>query len=1086
MALVGTVSFAQSNVQKDKYVSSDIVSAMKSGKFYMKMNGKQSYSEDGTDYKFAVELEIANKAGVSMSRTSSNNMNAVMLTTSKGSYQLNEKEKTWTFHPQDSNMPGMETLKFSSQGTCKVNGQDGWYYDEYKSSDGTSFTFYYNSDKVSIIDIGGFGEGFGPMNLISFSSRIPSNMYFCVGNDWKAASGGADQLSQAGMDRKEIEKQIREGLKGQKLPPGMSIDDLVNQALGAMGSSNNVKAGAANAPAPPRCATPWTDNSPENELACGIALSSIAITGKTRGGPYYLASMKPSAAPAPGLRTDIKITVEGLTKAFEQLVEESRDKTEEQVAKDIMDFNNQAVMTMTTGVITGEMVEMAMVRCQVCPDPALLNTTGQMLSIIGEPQKAVEYFQAAQELQPDFAEPYFGEIECYLDMNDLPKARKIVPKIIEICDDGTYKDGKTYLYRAMLDAQDGKFYDAVDNFFLSLRYGYFDENSAMMAVSLKSKLEEARIMAVGDEFPDYYLFLQRVFNQKNMDNLHKAVAYGLKDFHYEAEPKTITLNFSSDIINNYASYEKTGNLIHERMEFCGDKINKYNEDPINAVYMTMGMEALGNGLSGMLETAKDLKEVKKLSGNPRVAKEIESMRLTEGAQTAMSMAPGYVSDAAKMKYDVDMLFLPDALPYWSLSLMQYYWQKMLEYADGDMAVVQEDDNGNFTFKGVCPQAYKNKVLDLAHNSKEYSAKHKALEESWQKKVEAKGLETAKKVEKLVEALAGKISDEELERRIRIIERPYVLMLMVEMPTDLFNQISLPQSTFIVNKEKDYFNNTIKPVLDGWWKDASKYSQYCFQKETHLLFKYEALYEIYSHWSGPYFEAAREGCSLATELEFIEEQRRRIMDEAEQEHKAAEAKYLIQLQAEKDSHLFPEDNFFGLSDLHLDINTPTGRFKIGFIDKKLGFSYTDEHVGVSWGMRGTKGFIEDIFTNTQFVQRGLNASNLTNKLWARSAAKEAINGIMGKLMGNNMFNAAMALNNIKKGEFLKNGGGSSYTIIKDAQGNLHKRYVDEKTLTINKMLTLGSQQITRGAAKKRKATFSFSAIPFVNINGGQYQ
>ena len=159
---MGAAAFAQNPV------SAPLVKALESGKYYMEL------SDRGT------EMEIAARGGVSLSRTDE----GIILAANGCCYLLDEEAKTWTAQPGENPAPG-GTMTLKEQGRCRVNGQDGWYYDDYRAA-GATVSFYYKSDKVAIVDFGG-SDGMGPMNLLSFSSSIPRNMYFCVGKDWKAA-----------------------------------------------------------------------------------------------------------------------------------------------------------------------------------------------------------------------------------------------------------------------------------------------------------------------------------------------------------------------------------------------------------------------------------------------------------------------------------------------------------------------------------------------------------------------------------------------------------------------------------------------------------------------------------------------------------------------------------------------------------------------------------------------------------------------------------------------------------------------------------------------------------------------------------
>ena len=133
LALGACLAFAQGN-----YVSSPIVKAMESGKYYMKLGSVQSVSDpDIQTDKIKMSIEIASRGGVSMSRTHMQLMDAVTLTTDNATYILDEAAKTWTAQPGGGTSYG--GLKFVRQGRCRVNGKDGWYFDEY-AADGTTIT----------------------------------------------------------------------------------------------------------------------------------------------------------------------------------------------------------------------------------------------------------------------------------------------------------------------------------------------------------------------------------------------------------------------------------------------------------------------------------------------------------------------------------------------------------------------------------------------------------------------------------------------------------------------------------------------------------------------------------------------------------------------------------------------------------------------------------------------------------------------------------------------------------------------------------------------------------------------------------
>ncbi|MBQ4200882.1 MAG: tetratricopeptide repeat protein, partial [Bacteroidales bacterium] len=616
LALGACLAFAQGN-----YVSSPIVKAMESGKYYMKLGSVQSVSDpDIQTDKIKMSIEIASRGGVSMSRTHMQLMDAVTLTTDNATYILDEAAKTWTAQPGGGTSYG--GLKFVRQGRCRVNGKDGWYFDEY-AADGTTITFYYNSDKVSIVDLGTVaGEGLGPMSLLSFSTFIPSNMYFCIGNDWKEGASGSgmgaaagisadDALAMAGMDRAALEAQIRESLKGEKLPEGMSIDDMVNMALGAMGGSagkDGARAGSGVAaapasilPAPPKCAKPWTDSGTPDELSCGVSLASISITDRQGVSAPVLASSLPQATPKKKLRIDREITQEGVKLATVRFLAQCKGKSAEQIERNVIQYADSLGWALFTGAITGELAESAIARCSVYPHPTMLNTTGTMLLELGEPKYALEYFEKSSEYQPNYAEALYGQIECHLDMGNEEQARKIVPKILEMTPNGL-QDGRAWLYKALLEKKKDSPFKAADYLFKSISYGYFDQNSALMLSSLLTELDAAE-MAAAERDGDFLNLVESVFTEENLDNIRKGITWSRTE-KFESEKGDFTATGAGNLESNRGLNNNYDEQYTRKSESAWRKTQAaMDATPAIGLIMAMGLDGMAENADKIYDTA---------------------------------------------------------------------------------------------------------------------------------------------------------------------------------------------------------------------------------------------------------------------------------------------------------------------------------------------------------------------------------------------------------------------------------------------------------------------------------------------------
>ena len=108
-ALAATLFLSVSAFAQGRLVSTPVVEAIESGKFYMKV------SMDLGGRKATVEM--ASRAGVTMSRTSMDGMDAVTLAVGGTVYQLDEKKKTWSAGMGMAQAPGQMT--FVRQGSCK-------------------------------------------------------------------------------------------------------------------------------------------------------------------------------------------------------------------------------------------------------------------------------------------------------------------------------------------------------------------------------------------------------------------------------------------------------------------------------------------------------------------------------------------------------------------------------------------------------------------------------------------------------------------------------------------------------------------------------------------------------------------------------------------------------------------------------------------------------------------------------------------------------------------------------------------------------------------------------------------------------
>lgn len=231
-------------------ISKPVADAFNAHKCYMKLAGVQT----SEGYSMKMNIEIAIRGEASMSRTDISGNTMVTLSDGTTNFMLDEARKTYRAMPNNGDTPlPTSNLKFVRHGKCTLNG-DNYVFDEYKDNSGTVLTCYYNSNKVSAIEIVKGSDKFGPMNLLSFSSAIPSKMYFCLGADWKGSA----------------------------------------------------------APMPPRCSSPWHETEASVELACGTGSAAISVTGKVEAETGELAVTEEAAKPDEYSESGVQLAVDEL------------------------------------------------------------------------------------------------------------------------------------------------------------------------------------------------------------------------------------------------------------------------------------------------------------------------------------------------------------------------------------------------------------------------------------------------------------------------------------------------------------------------------------------------------------------------------------------------------------------------------------------------------------------------------------------------------------------------------------------------------------------------------------------------------
>ncbi len=920
--LFASLVLAQGVSAQGVYVSKTIADAMQSGKVYLEILSQMGM------------IKMAIHGNVAMSRMRAMGRDMVSLGTDKANFLLDEKKKQWSALPNNDGTPQFTTIRFKGQGTCKVNGESGWYYDEYTTQPGQSVTFYYNSDKVAGVELGGEMSALGAMALHSCSATIPADMYFCVGSDWTSA-------------------------------------------------------GAAN-PAPPQCATPWKDNGTAVELACGNAYDKFVVTDKQNiSKPVYAASMSRSDAPSVA-RTDMNITEEGILKALEQVIDDTKDMTAQQFSEYMFNFYEETSMAMLCRNVTGEMAEMAIARAHVYPHPVALCNVAEIYLMRGEMDKAEEYLHEAEEMDKDNLIVQTALFDCYFEKSEFGKAHKVIPRLIELYPE----DGSGYLNLARLQIVEGNYMEAADNLFKSMSCGHFEEFSAELIMSYLAAIDEAIIAAQEDD-ADPKEVVDRIFSKQNLDLIRKGISLG---FNITPSPskKTFNWDFSAGAIEQiHKSLEKRSETLFKWSDMAHKKaenaIKDGDTEKRNALYFAMGQKYLGENIQQIMDAATGLKAVqKKMPGTKREVMEV----MTDGWSNTYAMLTQQLGTLD----NVSGYYLPDILSYWGVFLLNRYHMYMYDYYHGDWSHAEDLDKDGIeeTLKGCYPAAYK------ARFDKELSTN-------------ARNHKVGQQIDEKYDQMGAKDWKEALEIELRKLQEVYA----IDKECAIANTTHWQQ----------HYNAVVRPEMEAWWDDISKYSQFFMEKNMQEFYQQQALAQLYSRWADIY--SSTDGGHLDDLQKMMDEIKKQIgkIKEADRQEKHEELMQLVQDMV--DSRQFDYDQKARVHDFYLEVPTPSGVLKFGMMDGKIGYQMYNRHTGKQEGILGGEYVSQRIYK--PLSKESEASSYLKDKV--KNYVKGKVQGLAEVFLGKTALAAAKAAIDAKNGELVKWNRESYNAGVIDSQGNV---------------------------------------------------
>ena len=644
----------------------------------------------------------------------------------------------------------------------------------------------------------------------------------------------------------------------------------------------------ANAPEPPRCGTPWTDNTQGVEMSAGIHLGELTLSGKRptpRDSYVYLADFQDTPATT-GPRIDLNVTDEGVWLAFEEINKEIEQMSDAEALSYVDAISGDALTCAEVDMITGQMIERAIAACMINPSSYTYNNAGMLFVHIADDKHALDYFKQAEKIDPENPAVLTNIADCYLASNNIAEMERYVAKALMFAPDY----GPALQMRTTLLLKQGKFEEAVKALFHCAAY-YFSDVTASQFFSLMVQMQALQSRMEGNKEEGFKEALDRLMSDENKALLKKATMAGFNKTPQAGQPEHRKFEFTyevASIMHQHESLKAMSDAFHKDWEAAIDRSNTLRKkNDWYDLYYTM---AFGNVTQTMNAMGTELNKITELQGKADV--------------TQLLDIPSYVNDSyellCKTKGYDGGLHLLDARQFWCMMIWKTYYDMLLHWASGQMA----DTTDEGIVLGSCPESYRNYHRVLHH---------------W--------LELRPKAyESYLECLKGSVSPDEITTMRNILGCNRSYWSSYENPSTL-NPHSARQQQYV----KD-----IQPILEEYWATMSELAGYCNDATLQEYFLTEAMCDINALWPWGLREAAHDGNNLAmwykTQIIHYEAAiGQRISELKEEEAKKREAMKSkdarLKNYGEKDS----PDYGFG-------INTPFGR---------IGFMQSDGQTNISF-------------------------------------------------------------------------------------------------------------------------------------------
>lgn len=781
---------------------------------------------------------------------------------------------------------------------------------------------------------------------------------------------------------------IRKYVKKEDLPQGMSVDDVIAMSGGAninammknltpeqkkmmqqqgvdisaLQNMGNQQVAAqkqamqmqqkqqlqsttgVNAPEPPRCSTPWTDNTQGTEMAAGIHLGELTLSGKRptpRDSYVYLADFQDAPA-STSPRIDLNVTDEGVWLAFEEISKEIEQMSDAEALSYVDAISGDALTCAEIDMVTGQIVERAIAACMIYPSSYTYNNAGMLFVHINDESHALDYFKQAEKIDPENPAVLTNIADCYLASGNTGEVEKYVAKALMFAPDY----GPALQMRTTLLLKQGKFEEAIKTLFHCAAY-YFSDVTASQFFSLMMQLQALESRMDGNNEENFKEVIDRLMSDENKALLKKATMAGFNKKPQAGQPDHRKFEFTyevASIMHQHKSLEAMHDAFHNDWEALQKRSDELTRDnTLYQLYFTMGF---GSFTQSMDALENELNKITAVQGQADVYQG-DNLSFANNGYEMLCKTKGYEGGVS----------LLDARQFWCMMIWRSYYRLLMNWASGYLGDVQNDG----TVLGSCPESYRNYHRVLHH---------------W--------LELRPKAdESYRECLKGSASPDEITTMRNILGCNRSYWSSYENPSTL-NPHSARQQQYV----KD-----IQPILEEYWATMSELAGYCNDATLQEYFLTEAMYDINALWPWGLREAARDGNNLAmwykTQIIHYEAAiGQRISELKEEEAKKREA------MKSKDARLknYGEKDH---PDYGFGINTPFGR--IGFMqsDGQTNISFESKLTGKTTIKNLTTGNTTTMTTYKTLADEAREQAKKSPFDWLKDQGKDKLIDKVGK-------------------------------------------------------------------------------------------